>query len=144
VVHLKTIRTHSVYARDIALVFHGTRRQQRSPRVFAGLWPVGDDEQSVVGRFSLSVERVAQPYWEAKVKADRQAKAPPAPGNDYGFGSAFKVAVLSRYRKEVALVGGSSGSVGFNPVKSVGHLAGFVRHKHRGTHGVAALGGEFR
>jgi hypothetical protein len=82
VVHPKTVHTHSVDASHIALVFHGTRREERSPRIFAGLRPVCYDEQRVVVRFAFGIERIAQPDREAQIKADRQSKAPSAPGDN--------------------------------------------------------------
>jgi len=82
VVHPESVEANAIDSRDVALVFHGTRREERSPRIFAGLRPVCYDEQRVVVRFAFGIERIAQPDREAQIKADRQSKAPSAPGDN--------------------------------------------------------------
>jgi len=50
--------------------------------------------------------------------------------------------VFTSYRKKVALVGGSGGSVGFDPKKAIGHLTRRMGHKYRCSYGTLKFRGE--
>jgi len=143
-VHSKSIYADSVDAGDVALVFHGASGEQRSPSVFTGFGPIGQNQQAVVDRTPVGIQRVAQPNREAQVKANGQAQAPSAPGYHYGVFATAKVLVLACHRKKVALVCGAGASVGLYPKKAVGHFARLVRSKDRSPHGAVKFRGKSR
>jgi hypothetical protein len=142
VVYSKSVYANSVDSGDVALVFHGASGEERSPSVFTGFGPIGQNKQAVVGRTPVGVQRVAQPNREAQVKANGQAQAPSAPGNHNGVFAAAKVLMLACHRKKVALVCGARASVGLYPKKSVGHFARLVRSKDRCPHGAVKFRGK--
>ena len=142
VVYAKSVYTDSVDPGDVALVFHGTGGEQRSPSGFTGFGPISQNKQAVVGRTPVRIQGIAQPNWEAQVKANSKAQAPSAPGNHHGVFTAAKVLMLAGYRKKVALVCGAGASVGLHPKKAVGHFARLVRSKDRGPHGAVEFRGK--